>query len=263
MSVNFPSAARTQQRCSRDANGGGGGDALFQIKCCKWKTGSMRRRHSCALRGHKAVNISKVKRKLRMNIIVSINCVFRAEIGRVKMRPRWDETVSISGLTVQIHTHGHQRRINRAKTSTLLLVLRITALTIVVSAMDPKLLIKMLQVTFTGGPAEMIQRREGKGKLASSQGHRKRWNTGSSAGTQRHRRSGTHAAAEGSILKAFCPGQSMSRVFFCSFQVGAHFVQQRPKRSAVGTACCCPGGFKKFSIFQPSHSDDRPTVKQP
>lgn len=32
--------------------------------------------------------------------------------------------------------------------------LRIIELTIVVSAMDPKLLIKMLQVTFTGGPAE-------------------------------------------------------------------------------------------------------------
>lgn len=30
---------------------------------------------------------------------------------------------------------------------------RIAELTIVVSAMDPKLLIKMLQVTFTGGPA--------------------------------------------------------------------------------------------------------------
>lgn len=32
--------------------------------------------------------------------------------------------------------------------------MRITELTIVVSAMDPKLLMKMLQVTFTGGPAE-------------------------------------------------------------------------------------------------------------
>lgn len=30
---------------------------------------------------------------------------------------------------------------------------RVTELTIVVSAMEPKLLIKMLQVTFTGGPA--------------------------------------------------------------------------------------------------------------
>lgn len=34
------------------------------------------------------------------------------------------------------------------------IILRITELTMVVSAMDPKLLIKMLQVTFTGGPAE-------------------------------------------------------------------------------------------------------------
>lgn len=34
------------------------------------------------------------------------------------------------------------------------MILRIIELTIVVSAMDPKLLIKMLQVTFTGGPAE-------------------------------------------------------------------------------------------------------------
>ena len=39
-------------------------------------------------------------------------------------------------------------------------ILRIIGLTIVVSAMDPKLLIKMLQVTFTGGPAE----REGGGQ---------------------------------------------------------------------------------------------------
>lgn len=34
------------------------------------------------------------------------------------------------------------------------MILRIIELAIVVSAMDPKLLIKMLQVTFTGGPAE-------------------------------------------------------------------------------------------------------------
>ena len=34
-------------------------------------------------------------------------------------------------------------------------------LTIVVSAMEPKLLIKILQVTFTGGPAE--EEREGEG----------------------------------------------------------------------------------------------------
>lgn len=33
----------------------------------------------------------------------------------------------------------------------------INKLTIVVSAMEPKLLIKMLQVTLTGGPAEMTQ----------------------------------------------------------------------------------------------------------
>lgn len=36
---------------------------------------------------------------------------------------------------------------------------RRTELTMVVSAMDPKLLIKMLQVTFTGGPAERTERR--------------------------------------------------------------------------------------------------------
>ena len=35
-------------------------------------------------------------------------------------------------------------------------------LTIVVSAMEPKLLIKILQVTFTGGPAE--EEREGEGE---------------------------------------------------------------------------------------------------
>lgn len=34
------------------------------------------------------------------------------------------------------------------------MILRIIELTIVVSAMDPKLLMKMLQVTFTGGPVE-------------------------------------------------------------------------------------------------------------
>lgn len=38
------------------------------------------------------------------------------------------------------------------------MTLRIIKLTIVVSAMDPKLLIKMLQVTFTGGPAETEKR---------------------------------------------------------------------------------------------------------
>ncbi len=38
------------------------------------------------------------------------------------------------------------------------MISRIIELTIVVSAMDPKLLIKMLQVTFTGGPAEREKR---------------------------------------------------------------------------------------------------------
>lgn len=49
--------------------------------------------------------------------------------------------------------------------------LRIIDLTIVVSAMDPKLLIKMLQVTLTGGPAERktgIERSEFKKKRSSN-----------------------------------------------------------------------------------------------
>ena len=48
---------------------------------------------------------------------------------------------------------------------------KIIDLTIVVSAMDPKLLIKMLQVTLTGGPAERktgMERSEVKKKRSSN-----------------------------------------------------------------------------------------------
>lgn len=106
----------------------------------------------------------------------SINRKFQSRITRAKMEPRRDVTFSISHQTIHIHTQVKNKYYQNLHVELYYkVILRIIELTIVVSAMDPKLLIKMLQVTFTGGPAE----RGKKGKETQKLNYIKEFSTSS------------------------------------------------------------------------------------
>ena len=137
-----------------------GSDALFQMKCLRWETGSMRRRRFYTLWGQKAFNFGEENKNESLDAQPSFQLIasFWAKLPKWSCDEMWHFPLTAQPST---HTHTHKWWVNNIKVHIELfheVILRIIELTIVVSAMDPKLLIKMLQVTFTGGPAERGQR---------------------------------------------------------------------------------------------------------